>query len=73
VKKMNIYINGQNLILNAEQTTLSAALSLFLNDHQANSSFAVAINGDFVGKDNYDNTALQADDSVDVLFPIVGG
>ena len=70
---MNIYINGQNQILNEEQTTLAAALSLFLNDRQAESSFAVAVNGDFIGKGNYDNTALHANDSVDVLFPIVGG
>ncbi|NQZ79807.1 MAG: sulfur carrier protein ThiS [Colwellia sp.] len=70
---MNIYINGQNQTINAEQTTLAAALSLFLNDRQIKSSFAVAVNGDFIGKDNYHNTALQANDSIDVLFPIVGG
>jgi len=70
---MNIYINGQELLLEPEQAILATALSLFLNDDQVKRSFAVAVNGDFVGKDSYSNTVLQSNDSIDVLFPIVGG
>ncbi|MFT5756034.1 MAG: sulfur carrier protein [Alteromonadaceae bacterium] len=70
---MKLYINGQEQVLKPEQATLATALSLFLHDNQTKSSFAVAINGDFVGKDSYSNTLLQANDSIDVLFPIVGG
>jgi len=70
---MNIYINGKNQKLDAKQTTLAMALSMFLNDNQTNSSFAVAINGEFIGKEYYDKTVLSTDDSIDVLFPIVGG
>jgi len=70
---MNIYINGKNQKLDAKQTTLAMALSLFLNDNQTNSSFAVAVNGEFIGKEYYDKTVLSTDDSIDVLFPIVGG
>jgi len=70
---MNIYINGKNQKLDAKQTTLAMALYMFLNDNQTNSSFAVAINGEFIGKEYYDKTVLSTDDSIDVLFPIVGG
>ncbi len=70
---MKLYINGQEQVLKPEQAILSSALSLFLNDNQAKSSFAVAVNGDFVSKDSYSNTALKSNDSIDVLFPIVGG
>jgi sulfur carrier protein len=70
---MKLYINGQELVLKPEQATLPTALSLFLNDNQVKSSFAVAVNGDFIGKDFYSNITLQSNDSIDVLFPIVGG
>lgn len=70
---MNIFINGQSFELSEPETSLQHALALFLTEQQADASFAVAVNGDFVAKPQYSQTSLKAQDSVDVLFPIVGG
>jgi len=71
---MNVLINGQGykLALPTEQN-LQQALTLFLNNNQHQGTFAVALNGEFVGKESYQETELSANDSVDVLFPIQGG
>ncbi len=74
---MNIFINGQ--VFSIEQTsetqpvTLTAALSLYLNEQQRQSTFAIALNGDFVSKSEYERSLLNPDDCVDILFPIQGG
>ena len=71
---MNILINGQSydLAMLPEQS-LQQALKLFLNDNQHQGTFAVALNGDFIAKESYQQTKLTANDSIDVLFPIQGG
>lgn len=69
---MNIFINGHQFDLK-NQATVADALSAFLSKEQQKLSFAVALNSDFIGKDNYSDTALSAGDSLDVLFPIQGG
>jgi len=71
---MKIYINGATLNLGGNETKVVAlALSQYLNDVQKKMSFAVAINGDFIAKEDYATTVLNSNDSLDVLFPIVGG
>lgn len=79
---MNVYINGNAYSLSssannegasAEHCTVALALDVFLNEVQAQTSFAVALNGNFVGKQSYSHTCIKNDDSIDVLFPIVGG
>jgi len=70
---MNIHINGQAYPLAHEaKITVSAALALYFIESQQ-STFAVALNGDFVSKENYDNTFIKNGDSLDVLLPIQGG
>lgn len=71
---MNIKINGQvyNIALLKEQN-VKQALKLFLNEHQDQGTFAVALNGDFVDKNDYQQTTLSENDLLDVLFPIQGG
>ncbi|MCJ8319501.1 MAG: sulfur carrier protein ThiS [Colwellia sp.] len=71
---MKVLVNGQGyeLALPTEQN-LQQALQLFLNNNQHQGTFAVALNGEFIGKESYQNTQLSANDSVDVLFPIQGG
>tara|TARA_B110000881_G_scaffold215044_1_gene228452 strand:- start:739 stop:954 length:216 start_codon:yes stop_codon:yes gene_type:complete len=71
---MSIFINGQSyktadLITN----TLQSALFLFLTDEQQKQSYAVALNGEFIGKSDYSLTKINSRDSIDVLFPIQGG
>jgi sulfur carrier protein len=71
---MKIYINGESLELDDKENNVVAfALSQHLNDTQSKMSFAVAINGDFIAKESYATTTLSSNDSLDVLFPIVGG
>ena len=70
---MNIHINGEPLSLANEEQSIQAALSAYLTEQQASLSFAVALNGEFVSKEDYANTTLESGDSVDVLFPIQGG
>ena len=70
---MNIHINGQAYSLSHEVTiTVSAALAMYFIEPQQ-STFAVALNGDFVSKEEYDSTLVKNGDSVDVLLPIQGG
>jgi sulfur carrier protein len=70
---MNIHINGKAYPLSHKtQMTVSFALTLhFIKPQQ--STFAVAVNGDFVGKSDYDTTMVSNGDSLDVLQPIQGG
>lgn len=70
---MNIHINGKaHSVDNETQISVSSALTLhFVEPHQ--STFAVALNGDFVGNTDYDTTLINNGDSLDVLLPIQGG
>ena len=70
---MNIHINGEPLSLSNQEQSVAAALGIYLTAQQALLSFAVALNGEFVSKDDYATTALRSGDSLDVLFPIQGG
>lgn len=70
---MNIHINGQAYSLTHEaKITVSAALAMYFIEPQQ-STFAVALNGDFVSKADYDTTFVKNGDSVDILLPIQGG
>lgn len=72
---MQIYINGNSVKLTdaTAPVNIEAALVNALPKKQQQQSFALALNGDFVGKDDYANTELKNNDSIDILFPIVGG
>ncbi|MBL4910903.1 MAG: sulfur carrier protein ThiS [Alteromonadaceae bacterium] len=65
---LTITINGQVFEFNGE-TNLATALVCY----QLDSTFACAVNGVFIGKDQYQQTLLTSGDSIDVLVPIVGG
>ncbi len=70
---MNIHINGKAYPLHNEASiSVTTALTLHFIEPQQ-STFAVALNGDFVGKTDYDTTQVQNGDSLDVLQPIQGG
>lgn len=70
---MNIHINGNAYALpHDNHISVSTALTLhFIAAEQ--STFAVALNGDFVGKADYDTVLVKNGDSLDVLLPIQGG
>ncbi len=70
---MNIHINGKAYPLPHENhITVATALGLYFIEAQQ-STFAVALNGDFVGKGDYPHTLVKNGDSLDVLQPIQGG
>mgnify|MGYP000385500958 CR=1 FL=1 len=71
---MKVLINGQDYDLSMQtEQNLQQALKLFLNNNQHQGTFAVALNGEFMSKESYQDTQLTANDSIDVLFPIQGG
>lgn len=70
---MNILINGKAYTSSYEEgITITKALTLHFTEPQQ-STFAVALNGDFVGKTEYATTLMKNGDSLDVLQPIQGG
>ena len=70
---MNIHINGKAYPIEQELgLNISTALTLHFEKPQQ-STFAVALNGDFVGRAEYDITLVKSGDSLDVLQPIQGG
>jgi sulfur carrier protein len=71
--KMNLFINGQSISIETKEPNLLATLQCYLTPIQLQQSFAVALNSDFVGKADYQQTIVNQGDSVDVLFPIQGG
>jgi sulfur carrier protein len=68
---MNIHINGKAYSL-GNKISITVALTYHFKQPQQ-STFAVALNGDFVGKADYDTIMLKQGDSLDVLQPIQGG
>lgn len=72
---MKIYINGNTFELpdSGELITIDRVISKTLPHSQQLQSFALALNGDFVGQEDYQHTIVSDNDSIDLLFPIVGG
>ena len=70
---MTIHINGKAYSLGKEtHISISSALLMHFVELQK-STFAVALNGEFVGKTEYETTLVKNGDSVDILQPIQGG
>lgn len=69
---MNVFINGKAFNL-SDSAYIQQALEQFLNEAQQQTTFAVALNSDFIGKADYQTTSIKEGDSIDVLFPIQGG
>ncbi|AOW77384.1 hypothetical protein A3Q34_11245 [Colwellia sp. PAMC 20917] len=67
------FINGQAITIVSLTPNISIALLHYLTPEQQKQSFAVALNGDFVGKADYQKTIINQGDSIDILFPIQGG
>ena len=77
---MNIKINGQLMqLINIDTINafmVSDALAQYFLKQKADqkqASFALALNGNFIGKDEYISTPVRANDNLDILLPIQGG
>ena len=66
---ITVSVNNQGKQCHADQS-LSELLGQW---GYQNDKVAVAVNGDFVPRSYYGETALQAGDQVDVLAPVQGG
>lgn len=69
---INIHINGEPFTLPVK-SNVADALMLFLTEAEQKMSYAIALNHDFVNKNQYSEKILKAGDAIDVLFPIHGG
>lgn len=65
---MNVFINQAPCDLPVD-ATLADAVSLL----QARPPFAAALNLQFVPNTQYHQQLLQADDRIDIIFPVTGG
>lgn len=70
---MKLFINGQTIDVETQSPKMVNALNEYLTVEQQQQPFAVALNGEFVGKKDYQQTPVNQGDSIDVLFPIQGG
>ena len=66
---LRVTLNGQPAELD-EATALDQALVLW--GHEGG-KFAVAVNGDFIPRSQYDQFTLQGGESIEVLSPMQGG
>jgi sulfur carrier protein len=66
---LNVILNGEPKEL-PEQMTVEKAIAYWQPNAK---TFAVAVNGEFLPRDHYADSLLQAGDQIELLSPIVGG
>lgn len=64
---IKLSVNGDSF------TTEHSSLADFLNTLDTGGQFAVARNGEFVPKSQYDQTTLTEGDTLDIVIPVGGG
>ena len=65
---IEVFINDK-----AQQVAKGVSIEQLVSQFAGAGPFAVALNGEFVGKENYDKTAVSDKDKIDILSPIQGG
>ena len=65
---IEVLINGQS-----QQVAKDSPIQNIVEQFAGAGPFAVALNGQFVGKENYGKTSVNAKDKIDILSPIQGG
>ncbi|NQZ09961.1 MAG: sulfur carrier protein ThiS [Algicola sp.] len=71
---MKLTVNNQPVDI-GDNSTSSCGITLLcvITQFGAGGQFAVALNGQFVSKQNYPQTMVSADDKIEILSPIQGG
>lgn len=64
---IKLSVNGDSF------TTEHSSLADFLNTLDTGDQFAVARNGEFVPKSQYEQTTLTEGDTLDIVTPVGGG
>ncbi|MCR8924020.1 sulfur carrier protein ThiS [Dasania sp. GY-MA-18] len=70
---ISIRCNGDNFSLAGEQCLQEFLQLPSVRAYQGSGSFAVAVNGCFVPRQDYHTVVLQQGDEVDIVCPIAGG
>lgn len=65
---IEILVNGQ-----ARKVAMDESIEHLIAQYAGGGPIAVALNGQFVGKENYAKTTVVANDKIDILSPIQGG
>lgn len=66
---IEVFINGERKVVDETK-----ALAFVLGENGFNCSrVAVAVNSEFVARNDYDNYFLKASDKLDVVAPVAGG
>jgi len=68
---MTVTVNGEVFQITAASGVLT--LTQLIEQYGAKPPFAVAINGDFVARENYAATRLDGTEQVDIVTPVFGG
>jgi len=66
---MQLLVNGEPINLESDKSLSDLLQQLGYSGE----TFAVALNGDFVPRATYEQTSLNAGDSLDIVAPVVGG
>lgn len=69
INEINVFLNDNEKSLREGCTLKEAIMTLSISD----TTYAVAINEQFVPKSSYSSTILQAGDRVELLVPMQGG
>lgn len=64
---MQITINGKRY------KTESSLLALILKEYDAKPPYSVAVNNEFVAKDEHEQYIISESDTIDIVSPIFGG
>ncbi len=67
---MQLMVNGESVTLQHSEKNIASLLQQL---GYSGETFAVALNGNFVARATYGETALNDGDSLDVVAPVVGG
>jgi len=67
--KINISVNGEKQSVKTKLSLTEVLSELNINQ----TMISIAVNSDFVAKDQYDELTINENDLIDVLTPIAGG
>lgn len=66
---MKLFVNGEAREM-PDKTRLTELIKSTVNEKLP---FAIAVNGDFVARSDYENICLNETDEIDIVSPVGGG
>ena len=68
-----LHSSSVGITICCKHLTLLEVINEYLTVEQQKQSYALALNSEFIGKADYQQTDVIQGDSIDMLFPIQGG